>query len=75
LGKPYGLKKPRCYWDHVEERIWEHIENKGKKPKPPNFLIGVGGHLIFPGISLFTKSGVILHPLLKSGRDVPPEIS
>jgi hypothetical protein len=21
LGKPYGTK-PRCYWEHLEERIW-----------------------------------------------------
>jgi len=40
-----------------------------------NFLIVlVGGHLISWNIPL-TKSGVLLYPLLKSGRDVSPEIS
>jgi hypothetical protein len=26
LGKPYGTK-PRCYWEHLGERIREHFEN------------------------------------------------
>jgi hypothetical protein len=26
LGKPYGIK-PRCYWENLEECIWEHDEN------------------------------------------------
>jgi hypothetical protein len=26
LGKPYGTK-PRCYWEHLGERILEHFEN------------------------------------------------
>ncbi len=28
LGKPYDIK-PRCYWEHFEEWIWEHFENLG----------------------------------------------
>jgi hypothetical protein len=26
LGKPHGIK-PRCYWEHLEEPIWEQFEN------------------------------------------------
>ncbi len=40
--KPYGIK-PRCYWEHLGEHIWEHFENlmgtreKTKNPCPPFF--------------------------------------
>jgi len=27
LGKPYGIK-PRCYWEHLGEHIWELDGNK-----------------------------------------------
>jgi hypothetical protein len=44
LGKPYGIIKPRCCWEHLRECIWEqfgnlmgtcweHIGNKGKWKK------------------------------------------
>ncbi len=26
MGKPHRVK-PRCYWEHLEEPIWEHFEN------------------------------------------------
>jgi hypothetical protein len=52
LGKPYGIK-PRCYWEHLGECIWEHFENlmrtdgnKGKNKKsmfPPPFRKGKTG--------------------------------
>jgi len=41
LGKPYGIK-PKCYWEHLGEYIWEHDENtlgtreKEKKSLPPH---------------------------------------
>jgi len=30
LGKAYGIK-PRCYWEHIRQPIWEHIGNNGIK--------------------------------------------
>jgi hypothetical protein len=28
LSKPYRIK-PRCYWEHFGECIWEHLRNFG----------------------------------------------
>jgi hypothetical protein len=31
-----------CYWEHLEEPIWEHIENNGKKLKMIFLSLSVG---------------------------------